>query len=374
MKHILSFLLSACLLLLGSVAQAQKPTEISTRLANGLNVYILQDKRFPLVCTRLYVRTGSANEDPAQAGISHVLEHMVFKGTDHRPKGQVARDVEALGGYLNAATSFDKTWYITDMPAQHWRTGMDVVKEMAFQATLDPAELEAEKQVIISELQGGEDNPGRKLHEDMQTASLANTPYGHPIIGFENTINSLTTTDLRNYVARWYQPQNMCLLVAGDLEPAEVLAHAEKLFGSMQNSSELAAPAMPDLANAPGGEMVSVRRGPWNKVYLGLAFPAPALADMRSVQLDVLCYLLGGDATSRLYRKYKYDLQLVDSISVDNMSLARGGMLSIDATLDADKVESFLTQLLQDLASLKAGTFTIPAGSDYEAVIKILTK
>ena len=358
MKHVLSLLLLACLLLLTSVVHAQKATEISTRLANGLNVYIIQDKRFPIVSTRLYVRTGSANEEPTQAGISHVLEHMVFKGTDHRPKGEVARDVEALGGYLNAATSFDKTWYITDMPAQHWRTGMDVVKEMAFQATLDPAELEAEKQVIISELQGGEDNPTRKLYEDMQTASLANTPYGRPIIGFENTITNLTTTDLRDYVARWYQPQNMCLLVVGDVEPAEVLTHAEKLFGSMQNSSDLAAPTMPDLANAPGGEMVSVRRGPWNKVYLGLAFPAPALADMRSIQLDVLCYLLGGDATSRLYRKYKYDLQLVDSISVDNMSLARGGMLSIDATLDADKVENFLTQLLQDLSTLKAGSFT----------------
>lgn len=81
--------------------------EILTRLPNGLLVYILKDTRFPLTCTRLYVRTGSANEDPKQAGISHLLEHMVFKGTEHRPRGQVAKDVEALGGYLNAATSFD---------------------------------------------------------------------------------------------------------------------------------------------------------------------------------------------------------------------------------------------------------------------------
>lgn len=358
MKFCRLFLMLCCLLLLAGTVQAQGPAEISTRLANGLTVYILRDARFPLVCTRLYVRTGSANEEPAQAGISHVLEHMVFKGTDHRPKGQVAKDVEALGGYLNAATSFDKTWYITDMPSQHWRTGMDVVKEMAFQATLDPAELDAEKKVIISELQGGEDNPGRKLHEDMQTAALANTPYGRPIIGFEDTINGLTTKDLRDYVARWYQPQNMNLLVVGDIEPSEVLAHAEKLFGSMQNTSELATPSQPDLDTAPGGEVASVRRGPWNKVYLGLSFPAPALADLRSVQLDVLCYLLGGDATSRFYKKYKYDLQLVDSINVDNMSLARGGMLSVDARLDPDKVEPFLTQLLQDLASLKAASFT----------------
>ena len=283
---------------------------------------------------------------------------MVFKGTDHRPQGKIARDVEALGGYLNAATSFDETWYITDMPSRHWRTGMDVVKEMAFQATLDPAELEAEKKVVVSELQGGEDDPGRRLHKDMQSAALANTPYGRPIIGFENTIGNLTSKDLRDYVARWYQPQNMDLLVVGDIDPAEVLAHAEKLFGSMQNEGKLGTLPISNPDTAPGGEITSVRRGPWNKVYLGLSFPAPALTDLRSVQLDVLCYLLGGDATSRFYKKYKYDLQLVDSISVDNMSLARGGMLSVDAQLDPDKVEPFLTQLLQDLASLKATSFT----------------
>lgn len=110
--------------------------EILTRLPNGLLVYILKDTRFPLTCTRLYVRTGSANEDPKQAGISHLLEHMVFKGTEHRPRGQVAKDVEALGGYLNAATSFDRTWYIADMPAKHWRTGISVVKDMAFGLSL----------------------------------------------------------------------------------------------------------------------------------------------------------------------------------------------------------------------------------------------
>ncbi|MDE6733843.1 MAG: insulinase family protein, partial [Desulfovibrio sp.] len=331
---------------------------ILTRLPNGLLVYILRDTRFPLVCTRLYVRTGSANEEPKHAGISHVLEHMVFKGTEHRPKGQVARDVEALGGYLNAATSFDKTWYLTDMPAQHWRVGMEVVKEMAFQPTLDPAELEAEKNVVISELQRGEDSPQRKLYENLQTAALSHTPYGRPIIGYADTIRALTVADLRAYIARWYQPDNMMLLVAGDIEPAAVLAHAQALFGGLANSSDLAVPPPLNLAEAPGGPQVEVGRGPWNKVYLGLAFPAPGLRDLRSVDLDVLCYLLGGDGTSAFYRKYKYERQLVDSISVDNMSLARAGLLTVTAQLDADKVETFWNELTRDLAALSARDFT----------------
>lgn len=341
-----------------TVTTPARQHSILTRLPNGLLVYILRDARFPLVCTRLYVRTGSANEEPRHAGISHVLEHMVFKGTEHRPKGRIARDVEALGGYLNAATSFDKTWYLTDMPARHWRVGMEVVREMAFQATLDPAELEAEKDVVISELQRGEDSPQRKLYENLQTAALANTPYGRPIIGFADTIRAITAQDLRAYVDRWYQPDNMMLLVAGDIEPEAVLAHAQTLFGGLRNSSDLAVPPPLDLAAAPGGARVEVARGPWNKVYLGIAFPAPGLRDLRSVDLDVLCYLLGGDGTSALYRKYKYERRLVDSISVDNMSLARAGLLSITAQLDADKVESFWNELTLDLARLSAGQFT----------------
>ena len=201
----------------GERSSLSQGDEVVTRLPNGLEVYVIRDRRFPLVCTRLYVNTGSANEDAKQAGISHVLEHMVFKGTRKRPKGQVAKEVESLGGYLNAATSFDKTWYLTDMPSAHWRIGMDVVHDMAFNATLDPTELEAEKNVIVSELQGGEDDPAHKLYEELQTAGLKHSPYGRPIIGFEDTIRAVTSDALRAYVARWYQPQNMKPLVAGDI-------------------------------------------------------------------------------------------------------------------------------------------------------------
>ena len=328
------------------------------RLKNGLTVHIIRDSRFPLVCTRLFVGTGSANETAEQAGISHVLEHMVFKGTEKRPKGQVARDVESLGGYLNAATSFDKTWFITDMPAKHWKTGMDVVKDMAFHPSLDPAELEAEKNVIVSELKGGDDTPTRRLFEDLQVAGLAHTVYGRPIIGFEKTIRAVTADDLRAYIRTWYQPQNMMLLVAGDIDPKAVLAHAEELFGDLKNDTILPEPAPVQLEGAAGGPRVEVTYGPWNKVYLGIALPAPALGDQRSIDLDVLAYALGGDGTSQFYRKYRYEKQLVDSISVGNMSLNRAGLFYMVAQLDADKVEPFWQEFTRDLAALDAGKIT----------------
>lgn len=367
-RHALLILLLGILLLpqLAAAAPQAAPANPSTsgndtmlvRLKNGLTVYIIRDSRFPLVCTRLYVGTGSANETAEQAGISHVLEHMVFKGTEKRPKGQVARDVESLGGYLNAATSFDKTWYITDMPAKHWKTGMDVVKDMAFHPSLDPAELEAEKDVIVSELKGGDDTPTRRLFENLQVAGLAHTVYGRPIIGFEKTIRAVTADDLRAYIRTWYQPQNMMLLVAGDIDPKAVLAHAEELFGDLKNDAILPEPAPVRLEGAAGGPRVEVTRGPWNKVYLGIALPAPALGDQRSIDLDVLAYALGGDGTSQFYRKYRYEKQLVDSISVGNMSLDRAGLFYMVAQLDADKVEPFWQEFTRDLAALDAGKIT----------------
>ena len=367
-RHALLILLLGILLLpqLAAAAPQAAPANPSTsgndtmlvRLKNGLTVYIIRDSRFPLVCTRLFVGTGSANETAEQAGISHVLEHMVFKGTEKRPKGQVARDVESLGGYLNAATSFDKTWFITDMPAKHWKTGMDVVKDMAFHPSLDPAELEAEKDVIVSELKGGDDTPTRRLFEDLQVAGLAHTVYGRPIIGFEKTIRTVTADDLRAYIRTWYQPQNMMLLVAGDIDPKAVLAHAEELFGDLKNDTILPEPAPVQLEGAAGGPRVEVTYGPWNKVYLGIALPAPALGDQRSIDLDVLAYALGGDGTSQFYRKYRYEKQLVDSISVGNMSLNRAGLFYMVAQLDADKVEPFWQEFTRDLAALDAGKIT----------------
>lgn len=367
-RHALLILLLGILLLpqLAAAAPQAAPANPSTsgndtmlvRLKNGLTVYIIRDSRFPLVCTRLFVGTGSANETAEQAGISHVLEHMVFKGTEKRPKGQVARDVESLGGYLNAATSFDKTWFITDMPAKHWKTGMDVVKDMAFHPSLDPVELEAEKDVIVSELKGGDDTPTRRLFEDLQVAGLAHTVYGRPIIGFEKTIRAVTADDLRAYIRTWYQPQNMMLLVAGDIDPKAVLAHAEELFGDLKNDTILPEPAPVQLEGAAGGPRVEVTYGPWNKVYLGIALPAPALGDQRSIDLDVLAYALGGDGTSQFYRKYRYEKQLVDSISVGNMSLNRAGLFYMVAQLDADKVEPFWQEFTRDLAALDAGKIT----------------
>jgi zinc protease len=348
------------------VASAADATERSgadsaptvTRLPNGLTVMIKRDTRFPLVSLRLYVHAGSAYEAAQEAGISHLLEHMVFKGTSRRPKGQVASDVEMTGGYLNAATSFDYTVYLTDMTRDHWKTGLDVLRDMAFNATLDPAELESEKDVVVSELKRGEDEPGQRLFRMIQRAALRDTPYHDPIIGYEKTVRAVTSQDMRDYIARLYQPQSMLLLICGDVSPDEALAEAERQFGDLTNNNAVWPPEPLDTTAWEREPTVTVEEGPWNKVYFSLSFPVPGMSDNRSAQLDVLAQILGGDASSRLYRTYKYEKRLVDAISVSNYSFERLGLLTVNATLDADKLGAFWEALSKELAGLGKTSFS----------------
>ncbi len=334
-----------------SVVQPRNGLSV-TKLPNGLTVAIQKDSRFPLASLRLYVHAGSVYETPDQAGISHQLEHMVFKGTEKRPKGAIATDVEKAGGYLNAATSFDYTVYKTDMPEDQWALGMDVLKDMAFHPSLDPQELESEKKVVLAERQRGEDSPGSRLFEQIQAQVLRGTPYERPIIGFPETIKKFTSEAIRAYISTWYQPQSMLLVVVGNVDPDAVLAEATRLFGDIPNTRNLVPPFAPLTLSAakPGHPTISVKKTPWNKVHLAVSFPGVAQNDARAPSLEVLAQLLGGDKTSYLYRTYKYKKRLVDSIAASSYSFERTGIFTISATLSPENLEPFWRAFSKDLA------------------------
>ncbi len=343
-----------------SIHTSQKHSTV-TQLPNGLTVLILEDKRFPIVSTRLYVRTGSAYETPKQAGISHILEHMVFKGTKTRPNSKISQEVEAAGGYLNAATSYDYTVYITDMPSRHWKLGMDVVKDMAFHPTLDPKDLESEKKVILAELARGEDNPHSLAFKKVLEQSLDGTPYARPIIGYPDTINQTTSQNLKDYIAEHYQPQDMLLVVIGDINPQEVLKEATKLFGSYKNTKNIQKTIPIEAKNLPiptNQGTVMVIPGAWNKVYIAMAIPVPDIMNVQSNTLDVLAQLLGGDKTSLFYRTYHYEKQLVEDISVYNYNFERLGVLLTIAEVDVDKLQPFWETFTKDLSKLHTIKFT----------------
>ncbi len=372
-------------------------------LPNSLPVLIIQDERFPLASIRLYAHAGSAYETDEQAGISHLLEHMVFKGTPTRPKGQISKEVEHLGGYLNAATSYDYTVYIVDLPSSHWAQGLEIIHDMVFNASIDPDELESEKKVVISELERNEDNPSNYLFQQITKRALAGTPYERPIIGFRETVSAITRDDIKNYISTWYQPQTMLLVVCGNVRPQAVLAEAEKLFGALKNSGVVSprTPLVPAALrqtalsleprqdgaadnSAPAAEQqtgetpaaktratastparnvpaptVLLESRPLNKIYFNAAFPVPGYLSDQDPTLELLAALLGGDRTSLLYRTLKYEKQLVDDISVGYYNFERIGLIYFSALVDADKFNAFWQEFSRTLPKISAADFTV---------------
>ncbi|XPV77179.1 MAG: M16 family metallopeptidase [Desulfovibrio sp.] len=327
------------------------------KLSNGLSVLVKEDKRFPLVNVRLYVHAGSAYEKPEIAGISHQLEHMVFKGTEKRAPGAVAKDIESVGGELNAATSFDYTVYYVEVPSAEWKLGMDVVEDMVFHAALDPEELKMEKEVVQAERQRSNDTPQRALFNAVQKKLWKGTSYEWPIIGYEETIDGYTSEKINKYISEFYQPQSMLLCVVGDVNKEEVLKEAERLYGDMKNNRTVT-PTVPFTPPTGTGPQVEVIPGKWNKVYMNIVFPAPAFNSAEVAGLDVLCEVLGGSATSRFYRKFKYEKMLVDTIGVSAMNLERSGMIMISASMDRENLTPFWQELLVELGKVNPMDFT----------------
>ncbi|WP_428559107.1 MAG: M16 family metallopeptidase [Solidesulfovibrio sp. DCME] len=349
--------LAAFVILMAGAALAAEPPKVVV-LPNGLTVMVMEDERFPLVSVRLFVHAGSGYEAPSQAGLSHLLEHMVFKSTAKRPAGQVASDIESAGGELNASTSFDSTVYRVDLPSDRWQLGLDVIGDMIFGAKFAPEELDSERQVVLSELARGRDNPDNRLFQMTQAMAWPGKAYGWPVIGFKETVSGFTAEDLRQYVREHYQPQSMLLVVTGKVKVDDVVRQATALFGDLANDRILVPPAPYAPAHGLAKPEITVEYGPWNKVRLQIAFHTAGVRGADEAGLEVLAQLLAGDETSRLYRTFKYDKKLVDDVSCSSLTLERSGLFLVSATLDAKNLAAFWQGLLAELARLKGTSFT----------------
>ncbi|WP_052507126.1 M16 family metallopeptidase [Desulfonatronovibrio magnus] len=340
-----------------NMAQAQK----FHILPNGLEIVLEQDQRFPLVSLRLYVRTGSSSEKPGEEGISHFLEHMVFKGSDKRRPGQAAAEIEKAGGYLNAATSFDYTVYTIELPADQWRLGIDVLQDMVFGSTFDQDEISREKLVVLSEIDRSLDEPGRLVFRGIQSLIFQDTVYSHPILGFKETVEDFTRDQIINYHARTYQPGNMVLAIAGDIDPELVLQETMDAFQDSLNSWTITLPSpieIPVSSDPDPADRVVLSKGPWSKAYFAAALPAAPIGSPDAAALDVLAYLLGGDSTSKLYNTFKYEKGLVNDISAGVFSLQRTGLLYFSVQLAHDNLQSFHQQFITHIASINPDDFT----------------
>lgn len=357
-------LISLCLSF--APAQANEYPSI-VKLKNGLTVLIKEDRRFPIVSSRLYVGTGSANEETKTLGLAHLLEHMVFKGSKTHPKG-IDFIVENEGGSLNAYTTYDRTVYYNDMPSQKWKLSLEAIQGLAFDPLLRPKQLNEERQVVIAELRQRGDMPQTKLLHLSTSTTLHGTPYANPVIGTVETLNNIQVKDIQNYIKKNYNPSSMLLVVAGDIDKDNVLQEAEKRFGSYQNTGiiqEKTPLSLEEVQKLGRGVQINIEKGNWNKSYVNISFPASHKASPDSSALLMLCMLLSFDDNALLQQEFIYKEQIADSISAYPMFFDTVGQFNIYAELEDKKIPQFIQKITKIFAKLNADTFS---DTEYEQV------
>lgn len=284
-------------------AQAAEVSEFT--LGNGMQVVVVPDHRAPVVTHMVWYRVGSADEQPGKSGIAHFLEHLMFKGTDKHPAGEFSQVVAKLGGQENAFTSQDYTAYFQRVAKQHLGTVMGFEADRMTGLVLTDEVVLPERDVVLEERRMRTDNdPSAQLSEASQAAMFVNHPYGHPIIGWEDEIKKLNREDALAFYRRFYTPNNAILVVAGDVEPAEVKKLAEETYGKVQPRSETAARIRPQEPEPRAERRLVLADGRVGQPSLSRSYLVPSYRTDKkeSVALDVLSQVLGGGSTGRLYR------------------------------------------------------------------------
>lgn len=330
------------------------------RLKNGLTVLVVEDNRFPIVSTRLYVKAGSTMEEPDEHGISHLLEHMVFKGSKSHPKG-IDSIIESEGGSLNAYTSYDQTVYINDMPSNKWKLSLESIQGLAFDPLLRMTDLVTEREVVRAELKQRDDNPGTQLLHMATAASLKGTTYAHPVIGTDELLQKIQPNAMRAYIKKNYDPSEMLLVVAGDINAQEVFKKSDKLFSQYKNlnSRSLEVPyTEADIIALGEGLQINIQEGKWNKSHINISFPIPHKTSEETSALQMLSILLNFDDNALLPQELRFNDKIVDQVSSYSYSFDRIGLFNIYAQLDSDNIPLFFEKIMHILSTLDANEFS----------------
>jgi zinc protease len=281
-------------------------------LDNGLQVILQPSRAAPVASFWIWYRVGSRNETPGLTGLSHWVEHMLFKGTEAFPRGEFDRAVARAGGVFNGMTWQDWTVYFETFPSERIELALEVESDRMASTLFDPEETESERTVILSEREGSENNYFYRLQEEVQAAAYVSHPYRHPVIGWKNDLLTITREDLYQHYRTFYTPNNAIAVVTGDFEPEAMLQSMQRHFGGIAPGPQ--PPAQRVREPQQTAERRVVLQGEDPTAYLLLAFHAPAAHEADFFPMVVLdsvlggakgMGLLGGSANNRANRLYR---------------------------------------------------------------------
>lgn len=300
-------------LLLALLAHGGETKELNvfeTTLDNGLKVLLLEEQKAPVVTFHIWYRVGSRNEQFGRTGLAHLVEHMMFKGTERVGAQEFSQLIRRNGGRDNAFTSQDYTGYFVTIAADRIELPLELESDRMVNLRLDPDEVKRERDVVMEERRlRTEDDPSSALWEEVQAAAFKAYPYGHPVIGWMRDLQQLSRTDVRNFYKTYYVPNNAVVVVVGDFERAQLLPKIQKAFGSIPRSPE-PPPVRSDEPPQRGERRVILRRPDARLPSLVTGYHVPNLKDADSYALDVLEVILSGGKSARLYRHLVYEQQL----------------------------------------------------------------
>src|SRR5213593_1459217 len=308
-------------------------------LPNGLTIIVQEDRSAPVASVQAWCATGSVYEDQhLGAGLSHILEHMLFKGTKTRSTNQIAQKIQDVGGYINAYTSFDRTVFWIDAPKDGVSTALDILADAMMNSTLPPQEYQKEQEVIRREFAMGMDDPDRVAGLLLFATAYQRHPYRFPVIGEIEIYNQLTQEQVMQYYKTRYVPNNLTFIVVGDVDAQKVRQQLTELFKPYPEKSlqPVFVPAEPPQL----GRREVHQEFATELTHLSLAWHIPEVTNPDVPALDLLSTILGDGRSSRLYRRVREEAGLAFRISAFSYTPGDPGLFGIDSTVDPKKREA----------------------------------
>jgi zinc protease len=326
-------------------------------LPNGLTIIVQEDRSAPVASVQSWCATGSVNEDEhLGAGLSHILEHMLFKGTKARSTNAIAQAIQNVGGYINAYTSFDRTVFWIDVPKAGVATALDVLADAMMNSTLPPAEYAKEQEVIRREFAMGRDDPDRMTGQLLFATAYQKHPYRLPVIGELEIYNQLTQEQVMQYYKTRYVPNNLTFVVVGDTDAEKVRQQLTELFKAYPEKS--LKPVFIPAESPQLGRRELHNEFATELSRLSLAWHIPEITNPDVPALDLLSGILGDGRSSRLYRKVREESGLAYSVSAFSYTPGDPGLFGVDATVDPKKRDAAQQLILQLIDQVKQSGVT----------------
>jgi zinc protease len=311
---------SGCVHALPETRRAEKVSVYEEVLPNGLKVILLRDPSAILAVFQIWYYAGSSNEQIGKSGMSHLLEHMMFKGT-HKHK-EFSRIIKRVGGIDNAGTSRDYAFYYQKLAPENLHLSIELEADRMQNLLIDPEEVESERKVVMEERRlRYEDDPQGLLYEEVVAAAFKNHPYRWPVIGWMSDLKRITRDDLYGYYRRYYVPNNAFIVVAGDIDTERVLEMIKEEFGPIPPGEDIKRTMIEEPPQS--GEKRVYLKKEAELPYILIAYKAPNIFNEDSYALDVLAYILSDGRTSRLYRHLVDQRQMAISVGAGYDNLQR---------------------------------------------------